>query len=151
MTLNIISGAVNISSGPAHHRNGNAGHYPNHNLMASNGGAIGVSTGAIGGVGSNLYTGHWKLTRVFNENDEALEGDFIGVYQDVFLEMLESDADHSFLSEDIDNRNAATDIEFHVNKPFMFLIKMVFVLIKIKVGDMRKGMNIDGFALNAIL
>ena len=70
--MNTILGAVNISSGPAHHRNGNAGHYPNHNLMASNGGAIGVSTGAIGGVGSNLYTGHWKLTRVFNENDEAL-------------------------------------------------------------------------------
>ena len=41
--------------------------------MGSNGAIGGGSAGgAIGGVGSNLYTGHWKLTRVFNENDEAL-------------------------------------------------------------------------------
>ena len=69
--INIL-GSANTNNGPAHHRNGNAGHYPNPNLMGSNGGPLGVTNGAIGGVGSNLYTGHWKLTRVFNENDEAL-------------------------------------------------------------------------------
>ena len=45
-----------------------------------------------------------KVEQIKDENDEALEGDYIGVYQDVFLEMIESDAEHSFLSEDIDNR-----------------------------------------------
>ena len=72
-----------------------------------------------------------KVGQIKDENDEALEGDYIGVYQDVFLEMIESDADHSFLSEDIDNRNAATEIEFHVNKPFMVLVKMDHELLAV--------------------
>ena len=41
-------------------------------MIGPSGGGIGTSTGGIGGGGSNLYTGHWKLTRVFNENDEAM-------------------------------------------------------------------------------
>ena len=72
-----------------------------------------------------------KVVEILDENDEALEGDFIGVYQDVFLEMIESDAEHSFLTQDIENRNAPTDIEFHVNKPFMFLVKMDHELLAV--------------------
>ena len=72
-----------------------------------------------------------KVVDILDENDSALNGDFIGVYQDVFLEMIESDAEHSFLNEDIENRNAPTEIEFHVNKPFMFLVKMDHELLAV--------------------
>ena len=84
-----------------------------------------------------------KVVEILDENDEALEGDFIGVYQDVFLEMIESDAEHSFLTQDIENRNAPTDIEFHVNKPFMFLVKMDHELLA--VGRVKVNFNLKIF------
>ena len=53
----------------------------------------------------------------------ALNGDFIGVYQDVYLQMLETE-DADLLDEDIEMQNAETDLEFIVNQPFMAILQV---------------------------
>ena len=53
----------------------------------------------------------------------ALEGDFVGVYQDVLLEMIETQED-GILSQDIDVKNAQAEVKIKANQPFMFMIKM---------------------------
>ncbi len=54
---------------------------------------------------------------------KALEGDFVGVYQDVLLEMIETQED-GILSQDIDVKNAQAEVKIKANQPFMFMIKM---------------------------
>ena len=54
---------------------------------------------------------------------KALEGDFVGVYQDVLLEMIETQED-GILSQDIDVKNAQAEVKVKANEPFMFMIKM---------------------------
>ena len=55
--------------------------------------------------------------------EKALEGDFVGVYQDVLLEMIETQED-GILSQDIDVKNAQAEVKVKANQPFMFMIKM---------------------------
>lgn len=59
---------------------------------------------------------------------QALEGDSVGVYQDVHLEMIETDGT-AFLDVDIEHRSAPSQMQFLVNRPFMFMIKMDHELI----------------------
>lgn len=55
----------------------------------------------------------------------ALEGDFVGVYQDVLLDNTESDTDDGLLNEEqIEIKNAETELKLNANRPFMFMIRM---------------------------
>ena len=54
-----------------------------------------------------------------------MEGDFVGVYQDVLLDNTESDTDDGLLNEEqIEIKNAETELKLNANRPFMFMIRM---------------------------
>ena len=53
-----------------------------------------------------------------------MEGDFVGVYQDVLIDITETSSDNGFLDDDIDIKNAETELKVKANRPFMFMIKM---------------------------
>jgi hypothetical protein len=66
----------------------------------------------------------------------ALNGDFVGVYQDVFVEMIESEG-NSYMHDDIETSNMDTQLVFRVNKPFLFMLRMDHELLglgRIKVN-----------------
>ena len=54
-----------------------------------------------------------------------MEGDFVGVYQDVLLDITESPTEDGLLEEEhIQINNAETEVKLNANKPFMYMIKM---------------------------
>ena len=54
-----------------------------------------------------------------------MEGDFVGVYQDVLLDNTETDSDDGLLNEEqIEIKSKETELKMNANQPFMFMIRM---------------------------
>ena len=66
----------------------------------------------------------------------ALNGDLIGVYQDVFLQMVEKE-DTDLSSDDIENGNLKSDSKFVADRPFMVVLQIdneVIAIGRVKVS-----------------
>ena len=66
----------------------------------------------------------------------ALNGDLIGVYQDVILQMVEKE-DTDLTSDDIENGNLKSDSKFVADRPFMVILQIdneVIAIGRVKVN-----------------
>merc|ERR1712141_692396 len=63
------------------------------------------------------------MTEILDENKEPLNGDLIGVYQDVFLQMVEKE-DTDLSIDDIENGNLKSDSKFVADRPFMVVLQI---------------------------
>ena len=73
----------------------------------------------------------------------ALNGDLIGVYQDVILQMVEKE-DSDLTSDDIENGNLKPDSKFVADRPFMVVLQIdneVIAIGRVKVNIIKKTKN----------